>query len=110
MPSRGAAVGACRPTSSKRCAKRPMAATSGASLPCNVSVLSMEGPPKRRGEFFFANLTPARHDELALTVGGEAHDWRKLVGKDCGQRRQIARAIVLHAEEIRIADWPLVTR
>ena len=44
--------------------------------------------------------SPARHDELALAAGTEANDGRKLIGEYGRQRRQIAGAIVPHAEKV----------
>ncbi len=43
---------------------------------------------------------PARHDKFALAIGGDANDRSHLIREDCRQRRQVARAIVLHAEEV----------
>ena len=48
-------------------------------------------------------------DELARPVRRHADDRRELVGKDGGQRRQVTGAVVSHAKEVAIADWPLVT-
>ncbi len=38
--------------------------------------------------------------KLALAVGPKPHDRRKLIRKDRWKKRQVARPIVLHAEEI----------
>jgi hypothetical protein len=53
------------------------------------------GWPPNCGRFRHA---PPRHNKLALAIGGDADDRRHLVREDCRQRRQVARAIVLHAE------------
>ena len=37
-----------------------------------------------------ARRAPARHDELALAVGADAHDRRGLVGEDRRKERQVA--------------------
>ena len=43
---------------------------------------------------------PARHDEHALAVGAGADDLGHLIREDRRQRRQIAGAIMLHAEKV----------
>jgi hypothetical protein len=51
---------------------------------------------------------PPRHDKLALAVGSVANDWRRLIGEDAGEQREVARAIMLCAEPIadgRLGPW-----
>ena len=43
---------------------------------------------------------PARHDQLAIVVGADAHDRRHLVGEDPREQRQIAGSVVPFAKPI----------
>src|SRR5579863_4546915 len=51
-------------------------------------------------ELWRSRHAPTRQDELALAILAAAHDRRHLVGKNAGQERQIANAVVARAKPI----------
>jgi len=53
-----------------------------------------------------AGHSPTRHDKLALAVGAGADDRGHLIREDRRQRRQVARAVMLHAEQVADGGLP----
>ena len=55
---------------------------------------------RRTAELRRTRHSPTRHDKLALAIRAAADDRGHLVGEDRGERRQIARPVVLDGEQV----------
>ena len=53
--------------------------------------------------------SPARHDKFALAVRADTDNGSHLVGKIAGERREVARSVVLNGEQVADRQWPSVT-
>jgi hypothetical protein len=60
----------------------------------------------RAAILWLARHSPTRHHKLALAICAGADDRGHLIGEHRRQRRQIARAIVLHAEKVADSRLP----
>ncbi len=55
---------------------------------------------RRAAELRRSGHAPTRHDKLALAVVSNANDRRELIREDRREQRQVARAIMLRAEQV----------